>query len=107
MPKILIRNLNNKTISANDKSTSILDIIHAEGIDWMHACGGKGKCTTCKMVVHSGLDTFGVDSEAEERLRGLDRLAPNERLACQCKLSGDLEISVAEGNKFPHVEYSS
>jgi len=107
MPKILIRNLNNKTISANDTTSSILDMIHSEGIDWMHACGGKGKCTTCKMVVHEGLDTVGPDSEPETRLRGLERLAENERLACQCQLTGDIEISVAEGNKFPHVEYSA
>lgn len=107
MPKILIRNLNNKTITANDESSSILDIIHSEGIDWMHACGTKGKCTTCKMVLHTGLDTFGPDSEAEERLRGLERLADNERLACQCQLSGDIEISVAEANKFPHIEYTA
>ncbi|MFY0593207.1 2Fe-2S iron-sulfur cluster-binding protein [Roseivirga sp.] len=107
MPKILIRNLNNKTISANDAKKSILDIIHSESVDWMHACGGKGKCTTCKMVVHAGIDTLGTDTEPEERLRGLERLAENERLACQCKLSGDIEISVAEGNKFPHIEYSA
>ncbi|OEK06810.1 2Fe-2S iron-sulfur cluster-binding protein [Roseivirga misakiensis] len=107
MPKILIRNLNNKTISANETDATILDIIHSENIDWMHACGGKGKCTTCKMIVHSGLSSFGPDTEPETRLRGLDRLAENERLACQCQLKADIEVSVAESNKFPHVEYSA
>lgn len=106
MSKILIRNLNNKTVIANDSSSSILDIIHNEGMDWMHACGGKGRCTTCKMVIHAGIDSFGSDTEAEEKLRALDKLQDNERLACQNHLSGDIEISVAEKNKFPHIEYS-
>ncbi len=106
MSKILIRNLNNKTVIANDTSSSILDTIHNEGIDWMHACGAKGRCTTCKMIVHSGIETFGDDTEAEARLRGLGKLQDNERLACQNHLSGDIEVSVAENNKFPHVEYS-
>lgn len=106
MPKILIRNLNNKVILANDNSSSILNDIHNAGVDWMHACGAKGRCTTCKMVVHSGIESFGPDSEAEAKFRTLGKLKDNERLSCQNNLQGDLEISVAEGNKFPHMNYS-
>lgn len=106
MPKILIRNLNNKVITTNDDSSSILNAIHTAGIDWMHACGAKGRCTTCKMVVHSGLDSLGVDSEAESKFRALGKLKDNERLTCQNVLKGDLEISIAEANKFPHMEYT-
>lgn len=106
MPKILIRNLNNKVIIANDDSYSILNNIHTAGIDWMHACGAKGRCTTCKMVVHSGLDSLGPDSEAESKFRALGKLRDNERLTCQNVLKGDLEISVAEASKFPHMKYT-
>ena len=106
MPKIIIRNLNNKHIDVNDGSQSILDALLAEPLDWMHACGGNGRCTTCKMVMHSGQESLGSDSEAEAKLRDLGRLADNERLACQCSLNADIEISVAEKNKFPHVAYS-
>lgn len=106
MPKILIRNLNNKTILTNDQSVSILNAIHEAGIDWMHACGAKGRCTTCKMVVHAGLGSFGADSEPEARFRSMGKLNPDERLACQNLLKGDIEVSVAEENKFPHMEYS-
>ncbi len=106
MPKIIIRNLDNKLIESNDSSQSILDVIHGAQVDWMHSCGGNGRCTTCKMVMHSGQASLGPDSEAETKLRGLDRLAENERLACQCNLLGDIEISVAEKNKFPHMTYT-
>ncbi len=106
MPKILIRNLNNKVIIANDDSSTILNAIHNGGIDWMHACGAKGRCTTCKMVVHSGLDSLGMDTEAERKFRGLGKLKDNEKLSCQHKPSADLDISVAEINKFPHMNYT-
>ena len=106
MPKILIRNLNNKVIIANDDSSTILNAIHKDGTDWMYACGAKGRCTTCKMVVNSGLDSLGGDTEADSKFRALGKLKDNERLACQNKPSGDLEISVAEINKFPHMNYT-
>ena len=106
MAKILIRNLNNKVILANDGSSSILNNIHSAGIDWMHACGAKGRCTTCKMVVHSGLKSLGPDTEADSKFRSLGKLKDNERLACQNVLKGDLDISIAEANKFPHMEYT-
>lgn len=106
MAKIVIRNLNNKTISTEDNSQSILNIIHSHQIDWMFACGAKGKCTTCKMVVHKGLEIFQPLTAAEQKFKNLGKLKENERLACQHRLLDDLEISVAEANKFPHMNYS-
>lgn len=107
MSKITIRNMNNREIISNDNSPSILNIIQEAQIDWMHACGGNGRCTTCKCIVHSGLDTFDAPNEAEQKLMDLGRLADNERLTCQNTLNGAIEISVAEKNKFPHIEYTA
>lgn len=107
MTKITIRNMDNREVISNDNSKTILNIIHDEQIDWMHACGGNGRCTTCKCIVHSGLDSFDAPNEAEQKLIDLGRLAENERLACQNKLNGDIEVSVDEKNKFPHINYSS
>lgn len=106
MTKIRIRNLNNQEVVSNDNSKSILDIIHEAPLDWMHSCGGKGRCTTCKMIVHEGLASFDTPNEAEQKLIENGRLAKNERLACQNKLNDDIEISVADNNKFPHINYS-
>ena len=53
--------------------------------DQAHAslCGGKGRCGTCRVRVHEGLDTLPDATEAERRT--LDRIhaGPNVRLACQ------------------------
>ena len=106
MPKIIIRNLNNKLIEVNDGKQTILEAIHEAQVDWMYSCGGKGRCTTCKMFIHSGQAALGADSEAEAKLRNLERLAVNERLTCQSYLKDDIEISVTERNKFPHITYT-
>ena len=106
MPKIIIQNLQNKEIFIKNENKNLLDIIHENYIDWMHACGGKGKCTTCKVRILKGIDHFSPESSAELKFRNAKRLGPNERLACQSKIFGDILIAVAEENKFNHLTYS-
>jgi 2Fe-2S ferredoxin len=98
--------MNNREVISNDNSQMILNIIHHAQIDWMHACGAKGRCTTCKLIVHQGLESLEAPNGAEKKLIELGRLSANERLACQTKLNGDIEVSVGDKNKFPHINYS-
>lgn len=106
MPKILIRNLNNKVVASKDNSKTALNIIHENQIDWMHACGAKGRCTTCKLIVEKGMEYLSPVNAHEQKFIDAGRLKSNERLACQVTISGDISVSVAEQNKFPHIEYS-
>ena len=85
MPKIIVENLFNKTIRAVSNLT-VLDNIHENYMDWMHACGKKGNCTTCKMIVLKGDENLTPFSQPEERFIAIGRLKDHERLACQCKL---------------------
>lgn len=106
MPQITIENLFNKTISGNIEM-SVLDNIHENYIDWMHACGKKGNCTTCKMIVLQGANNLTPFTKAEEKFAALGRLRDQERLACQCKLLGDVTVKVPDMYKLPHMHYSS
>lgn len=106
MAEIIISNLSRTTIKTNDQYTSILNALHANGVDWMHACGGKGRCTTCKMIVLKGLKNISDPSDFERKVKKLGALKENERLACQSKANGDIEIKVPEKNKLPHLNYS-
>lgn len=106
MPKIVIQNLHNKEIFSENETKSVLGIIHENDIDWMHACGGKGRCTTCKMVVIQGEEHLTDPTTAELKFRGMNRLKDGERLTCQCQTTGDMVIRVADENKFMHVNYS-
>ena len=100
--------MSEREISSNLESRKVIEIIHENYIDWMHACGKKGRCTTCKMIVVEGLEYLSAPTEKELYFMERGRLANNERLSCQATLNnGTLRIEVAEENKFPHIKYSS
>ncbi len=106
MADIVIQNLNNKVVISNFNSNSVLEDILNEGIDYMHACGGKGRCTSCLMIVIKGQEQLPPRNEHEERMALLRGLKDNERLACQTKALDHLTIKVAEKNKLPHMQYT-
>ncbi len=107
MLKIVIENLNEKEIISMETNRKVIDLIHENYIDWMHACGKKGKCTTCKMIIKSGQENLSPLTESEELFRENGRLNLDERLTCQAMLfSGELHIMVDEANKFPHMDYT-
>lgn len=89
------------------QSRSILATLQAERIDWMHACGGKGRCTTCKFSVVSGAAHLSPTTTHEARYRQQGDLRDSERLACQVRATGDVVIRVPEEGKLPHIKYSN
>jgi ferredoxin, 2Fe-2S len=108
MIKIIIQNLNSQEIFSESKNRKVIELIQENYIDWMHACGKKGRCTTCKMIVIEGIDLLEPLTEREEFFQSKGRLKANERLTCQSIITeGDMIIRVAEENKFPHLTYSS
>ncbi|MFC3878921.1 2Fe-2S iron-sulfur cluster-binding protein [Algoriphagus namhaensis] len=107
MPEIVIENLFGYKISSTTSHRKVIDLIHENGIDWMHACGKKGRCTTCKMILVGGEENLSPINDREELFLTQGRLKSGERLSCQSTLlSGKIIIRVADRNKFPHLEYS-
>jgi ferredoxin, 2Fe-2S len=107
MPSITIQNLANKTVTLPASVQSIIQAFAEQGIDWMQACGQKGRCTTCKMKVLEGEEQMSAPSENEQRMQKLGRLPEGYRLACQCWVkSGHVLVRVPDVNKLPHMQYS-
>jgi 2Fe-2S ferredoxin len=106
MPDILIKNLSDRVVPFTPNNSSVLNAIHSDFIDWMHTCGAKGKCTTCKMKVVNGMENISAHSENEQKYLAKGRLRNDERLACQCSITGDIAIEVCPENKLPHMKYS-
>ncbi|MBL6446541.1 (2Fe-2S)-binding protein [Fulvivirga sp. 29W222] len=107
MPKIVVKNLDNKIISSNEMSVSILKMLQDNFIDWMHACGGKGRCTTCKAIILEGEENLSPLTVHEKRFAEMNALKANERLTCQCIIEkGEIIIKVPETSKLPHMKYS-
>jgi 2Fe-2S ferredoxin len=106
MVKIVIENLGKKEVVINDLSKTVLQHLHGNFIDWMHACGAKGRCTTCKMIVLEGADHTSTLTVAESGYRARGFLAESERLACQTRIFGDILIRVPNEYKLPHATYT-
>ena len=106
MAVIVIKNLEEKTLEVQDFSKTILQHVQENAIDWMHACGGKGRCTTCKVVVVAGSGNLESKTRAELQYERQGLLRDQERLACQVRTRGDITICVPEENKLPHLRYS-
>ena len=107
MAKITVRNLFNKTITASLEGGTIFSALQEEKIDWMHACGTKGRCTTCKFIVVKGSSNISPKNDVELKFEAMNRLEENERLACQCSALDDITILVPESSKMPHINYSN
>ena len=55
-----------------------------------HACGGKGKCTTCRIAVVEGLENCPPRNELEASAAVKLGFAPEIRLACQTRPNGEV-----------------
>ena len=106
MPQIIIENLFHKKINFENTTESVLKILQENFIDWMHACGGKGRCTTCKMIITENKEGLTEPSDFEQKCRRAGLLNESERLACQCQPLESIKVKVPSECKLPHMEYS-
>jgi 2Fe-2S ferredoxin len=105
MPLLTIINLPNPTVAVPAGAT-LLAAIQRAGHDWRHACGAKGRCTTCRLRVLAGAEHLTPHTEPELRYLAAGQLLPHERLTCQVRLpQGEVTGQVPEATKLPHVEY--
>jgi adenylate cyclase len=72
---------------------SVLDASRAAGIPHASVCGGRGRCSTCRVRVGEGAEALAPPDLLERRV--LDRVGapPNVRLACQLRPTADLQVT--------------
>lgn len=105
MPTLTVQNLPGDSINVAAGQT-LLQALHAAGHDWMHACGGRGRCTTCRIELIDGAESLAPPTAHELRYLSTGRLAPHCRLTCQAQaLTGEVVGRVPEATKLPHVVY--
>lgn len=78
-------------ISCPDNST-ILSATLAAQINHTHACGGQGKCSTCRVSIMDGIENCFPRNEAEKRMAATLNFPEEIRLACQTKIKGNISI---------------
>jgi uncharacterized 2Fe-2S/4Fe-4S cluster protein (DUF4445 family) len=84
----------NKILEVND-NTPLIDVLHEFGIEF--PCGGKGTCGKCRVRLVDG--TIPITEEHRQKLEKL-ALAPDWRLACFSRCSGDITLEV---DQFSHL----
>ncbi len=104
MPEITIVNLAGKKVNAPENQ-SILGVFQEQFLDWMHACGGKGRCTTCAFDVIDGMEHLTSPTHVEKKFLEEGRLTAEQRLACQTRCLGNVVIEVPKVNQLPHLRY--
>ena len=72
---------------------SILEIIRYHRIPHASVCGGRGRCTTCRIRVGAGGESLPAPTPLEKS--ALERIgaAPKVRLACQSRPQFDVHVS--------------
>ena len=71
---------------------SILIASLRNNISHLSACGGTGKCSTCRIEILDGLENCLPRGELEERLAQKLSFPSNIRLGCQTKLKGNISF---------------
>ncbi|MDG1168941.1 MAG: adenylate/guanylate cyclase domain-containing protein [Sulfitobacter sp.] len=67
------------------RGLTLLEMSRLRGVPHASLCGGRGRCTTCRVIVEEGAELLHPPSEAEARSLAAAGADSNMRLACQIK----------------------
>ncbi|OQP83702.1 adenylate/guanylate cyclase domain-containing protein [Rhizobium rhizosphaerae] len=90
--KVRIRYPDGRVLSVN-RGFSLLEASRAAGIPHVAICGGRGRCSTCRVRVTEGLDRLPPAGKAERATLERINAPDNVRLACQLKPQFDVAIA--------------
>ena len=71
---------------------TVLETLRANGIAHAAVCGGRGRCTTCRILVTQGLDRLSEPTGSEAKALARIGASPGMRLACQIRPSADISV---------------
>jgi len=92
---------------------TVLEASRKAGIPHASVCGGRGRCSTCRVQVHRGLEFLPPTSIEELQVLRYIGAAKNVRLACQLQPTHDLSVTPLlqvrqkSGEDFAHPMYES
>ncbi len=72
---------------------TVLEAVRAAGIPHASVCGGRARCTTCRVLVTRGLEALPDPEPLEARALARIVATPEMRLACQIRPTADLSIT--------------
>lgn len=74
------------------RGQTVLDTSRGAGVPHTSLCGGRGRCTTCRVIVEDGLDNVPAPTAAERRSLTAVGASGASRLACQMRPTGPITV---------------
>ncbi|MGB6662949.1 MAG: adenylate/guanylate cyclase domain-containing protein, partial [Xanthobacteraceae bacterium] len=71
---------------------TVLETLRANGVAHASVCGGRARCTTCRVMVTKGLDDLPPPSTLEAKALSRIGAAEGTRLACQIRPTSDIAV---------------
>jgi len=84
---------------------SVLETLRAAGVPHASACGGRARCTTCRINIDRGLSSLDPPSEMESAALRRIHADPSVRLACQVRPTEDIWITPLLPSKIGPSDY--
>jgi adenylate cyclase len=75
-----------------EETETILRASLRSGIPHTHVCGGKARCSTCRVMIVEGLENLNPRNEREQTMAERLKFGPNIRLACQTTFQGEIRL---------------
>ncbi|PLX37347.1 MAG: hypothetical protein C0605_07675, partial [Hyphomicrobiales bacterium] len=92
LPRLTVRYAGGQT-ARSPRGPTLLEISRSRRIPHASICGGRGRCSTCRVHVNEGVEGLDPPSAAEAATLARVQAGPNIRLACQIRPGGDLDVS--------------
>jgi adenylate cyclase len=75
------------------RGTSVLEASHLARIPHASICGGRGRCSTCRVRVRAAYPGLPPPGDDERRVLNRIRATPNVRLACMLRPSVEVQVT--------------
>ena len=93
-------------IEAKENETILMATLRA-GLDHAHLCGGRSRCSTCRVIIIEGLENCAPRNAEEQSIAEMLRFDPKVRLACQTVVTGNVKLRRLVTDILEDVEITS
>tara|TARA_B100000674_G_scaffold47818_2_gene33012 strand:- start:193 stop:1539 length:1347 start_codon:yes stop_codon:yes gene_type:complete len=89
------------------KNITILEVAKKNKIPHVAACGGEGKCTTCRLLILEGIENCSEETDVEQALINQAHTTSGFRLACQTSINGNITARrlVLDSDDIQHMSF--
>ncbi len=91
-PKLEVSYTDGRTVRS-DIGGTLLEISRANGVPHASVCGGRARCSTCRVRVTQGFEALPPANAAEQKVLANISATPDIRLACQIVPRHDIEVT--------------